>query len=149
MSISVETRGRPGVDLNLVPFVDFLSCILAFLLLNAVLVDVSTLGVEPHAGDGEAPEAGPPPLTMHVSAAGVWVGRHSGTGTMVARAEAAVDWSAVDALLAADRAAWPDQRLVVLNTDDGESYGDTIRALDLSRTWRYEDTLIAGGPPTP
>lgn len=154
MGVSVESTGKRGmgIELNLVPFIDFLSCLLAFLMMTAVMTDLAALPVAQRVGpppiDGDDPDA-PPPLTVHVEAGGAWIGREVATGELVARGEGGIDWSAVEARIAADRAAFPGERVVVVNTDDGQPYEEMAAALDLAYRYDYADAMLAGGPPFP
>jgi len=64
MSVSVETGGKSGkksvnADLNLVPYIDLLTCMVAFLLITAVWSQLARL--EAHQkGQGQAGEDTPP-----------------------------------------------------------------------------------------
>lgn len=151
MGVSLETRGKKGlgVELNLVPFIDFLSCLIAFLMMTAVLTNVAALEVAQRVGppslDGGDPDA-PPPLTLHVEAGGAWIGRRVETGELVARGEAGIDWATVEARIAADRAAFPGETVVVVNTDDGQPYEEMAAALDLAYRYDYDEAVLAGGP---
>ena len=146
MGVSIESKGKRqmGVELNLVPFIDFLSCLIAFLMMTAVLVDVSALGVEQGVGGGAGAEL--PPLTLHMSQGGVWVGRRVESGALIPRLESGPDWARVEAEIAADHAAHPDLTAVVVNTDDGQPYGDMATALDLVYRYDYDGAMLAGGP---
>jgi len=52
----------------------------------------------------------------------------------------------VEAEIAADHAAHPDLTAVVVNTDDGQPYGDMAAALDLVYRYDYDGAMLAGGP---
>src|SRR6266436_6896173 len=64
MSVAVETGGKAGkksvnADLNLVPYIDLLTCMVAFLLITAVWSQLARL--EAHQkGQGQAGEETPP-----------------------------------------------------------------------------------------
>src|SRR3569832_500254 len=64
MSVSVDTGGKSGkksvnADLNLVPYIDLLTCMVSFLLLTAVWSQLARL--EAHQkGQGQAGEDTPP-----------------------------------------------------------------------------------------
>lgn len=155
MSVSIDTaRGGKKpllVDLNVVPFIDFLSCLIAFLMLGAVWTQLSALDLEqgvspPNPTDDPTPPV--PPLTLHVQRGAVWIGRTAETGRIAAAVDGSPDWRAVRALIEADHAAFPDQRLAVINTDDGVPYEQMIQALDLTREVGYPDTVLAGGAPS-
>ena len=66
MSASIEPQGKSGkrsltADLNLVPYIDLLTCMVAFLLITAVWAQLAQLNVKQYgsATDGQAD----PPMT--------------------------------------------------------------------------------------
>src|SRR6478736_4146822 len=64
MGVSVETGSKSGkkplnADLNLVPYIDLLTCMVAFLLITAVWSQLARLNVH-QKGQGQAGEATPP-----------------------------------------------------------------------------------------
>lgn len=131
MSVTVETgTGRKSlvVELNVVPFIDFLSCLIAFLMLGAVWAQVTAIELEQDVGQDIDEFAGP-------------------GGDLGRSANRAPDWETVRALVAADRALFPGEQRVVINTDDGIPYEQVVAAMDLTRELGYEQTLLAGGAP--
>ncbi len=153
ISISPAAGGRKpmGVDLNVVPFIDFLSCLIAFLMLGAVWTQLSAIDVEqslspPNPIDDPNPPA--PPLTLHVEAAGVWVGHTVEDGVLVPMIAGAQDWRRVSEVIGRAPDGDTDAAQVVLNTDDGVPYEQMVAALDLTREHGYTQTLLAGGAPS-
>lgn len=64
MSVSVDTGGKSGkkpvnADLNLVPYIDLLTCMVAFLLITAVWTQLARLEAS-QKGQGQAGEETPP-----------------------------------------------------------------------------------------
>ncbi len=64
MSVSVSTGGKGGrkslnADLNLVPYIDLLTCMVAFLLITAVWTQLARLQAQ-QKGQGQAGEEAPP-----------------------------------------------------------------------------------------
>lgn len=142
-------RGRNvNADLNLVPFIDLLCTTITFLLATAVWTQTEVLPVTQEVGTeliDDFREA-PPPLTLHIRADGAWLGRSVTEGQNYPLNGGAYDWEAVEAALKIDRDAFPDERMVIINTDDGVRYEHVVRALDLSRFYGYDAPLLAGGP---
>jgi biopolymer transport protein ExbD len=139
------------VDLNLVPFIDYMSCLIAFLMIAAVWTQVASLDVEQAICDGGDPwriSDDPPvaPLTVRLSAGGFWVGRKVEEGEKVPRSGDGWDMDALSARLQADKALYPREDMVIINTDDGVPYEAMMGVLDLSRQHGYPRTLLAGGP---
>lgn len=62
------------VELNLVPFIDYMSCLIAFLMMAAVWTNPSSLNIEQAVGpSGELDETSDP-LTVHIRSEAVWLG---------------------------------------------------------------------------
>jgi biopolymer transport protein TolR len=158
MGVSVEGgkgRGKSmGVDLNLVPFIDFMSCLIAFLMIAAVWTQIASLDVEQSISnsppvDTPPPETPPvPPLTVHVKAEGHWIGRKVEEGVQVPKVGETYDYAKLRELMTKDHETYPVEEMVVINTDDGVPYEEMIQVLDLSREIGYPKTLLAGGPPS-
>jgi biopolymer transport protein ExbD len=77
-SVGTEGKGSVNVELNIVPFIDLMSCLTAFLLVTAVWVNISQLDVKP---GGKARDVPPcvegcddPELSVLVDGDGVWIG---------------------------------------------------------------------------
>src|SRR5262245_23878458 len=70
MSVSVESQGggRKSVDveINLVPFIDMMSCMVAFLLLSAVWVDLAQIKVKPRGKSASAEQQDDKQVTLAV-----------------------------------------------------------------------------------
>lgn len=154
MSVHVEVgKGQKSlmVDLNVVPFIDFLSCLIAFLMLGAVWTQVSALDLEQSAHPPNPvtvdPNPPPPPLTLHLAHGTMWIARDAAGGTTVPGVDGRPNWRVLRGLIAADRANFPDDDLAVINTDDGVPYEQMMLALDLTREYGYDQTMLAGGAP--
>jgi biopolymer transport protein ExbD len=148
-SISGSEKGtrRRGLnaDLNLIPFIDLLSVCITFLLLTAVWTQVQALAIDQGVADDatEATDADLP-LTLHLTADGIWVGRDAARGTTFPIAQGVYAWRGVLAAVRADRGVHPAAADAVIVTDDGVAYEHMIRALDLTRAEGYTKTAISG-----
>ena len=158
MGVSVEGgKGRGKgmmVDLNLVPFIDFMSCLIAFLMIAAVWTQIASLDVEQSVSNEPPVDPPPqdtppvPPLTVHVKADGHWIGRKVEEGVQVPKDGDKYDYKKLEELMAKDHTDLPAEEMVVINTDDGVAYEEMVQVLDLSRKIGYPKTLLAGGPPS-
>lgn len=157
MGVSVEGgKGRGKallVDLNLTPFIDFLSCLLAFLMMTAVWSQIHSIDTEQAVGDPTAQTEvvdppPPPPLTIRLAKDYVWVARKAEEGKKFPKLGENQDWAGVEAAVALDRTTYPEENQATIYTDDGVFYGEMIQALDISRKYKYVKTALAGGPPT-
>lgn len=158
MSVSVgggKGRGKNMmVDLNLTPFIDFLSCLIAFLMIAAVWTEISSLDVEQNISPPDPNQIipdppPPPPLTIHIEADRHWVGRKVETATTIMKVGDTYDYDKLKELLDADHVEYPTETMVVINTDDGVAYEEMIKVLDLTRQIGYPQTALAGGAPAP
>lgn len=155
MGVSVDSGGGRGknlmVDLNLVPFIDFMSCLIAFLMIAAVWTQIASLDVEqsiaPPNQNVEVPDPPPPPpLTVHVRSDGHFICRKVEEGTNITKLGEAYDYAKLEELMVKDHETFPAEDMVVINTDDGVPYEEMIKVLDMSRRIGYPKTLLAGGP---
>jgi len=158
MGVSVgggKGRGKNMmVDLNLTPFIDFLSCLIAFLMIAAVWTEISSLDVEqnisPPDPNQEIPDPPPPPpLTIHIEADRHWVGRKVEEATTIMKVGDTYDYDKLKEMLDKDHETYPTETMVVINTDDGVPYEEMIKVLDLTRQVGYPQTALAGGAPAP
>ena len=156
MSVSVEGgKGRGKgmmVDLNLVPFIDFLSCLIAFLMIAAVWTQIASIDVEqaisPPNPDVIIPEPPPPPpLTIVIHKDKIFICRKAEEGTHIPKIGEEQDWKKLKEMIKADHEAFPTEHMVVINTDDGQPYEEMIKTLDLTREFEYVQTALAGGAP--
>ncbi|MCB9684941.1 MAG: biopolymer transporter ExbD [Alphaproteobacteria bacterium] len=138
--------------MNVVPLVDLLMVLVVFLLTSAGAGVVQTLVVDHQrlsemcAGSPPPPEPPLPPLTVHVSATWIWIGRSIDSGERIPRRTLDEERAEVKRVVAADRRLHPDERLVVIVVDDGESYDELVMTLTVARTHGYERSILGGGP---
>jgi len=158
VGVSVEGgkgRGKSmGVDLNLVPFIDFLSCLIAFLMIAAVWTQIHALEIEqsiaPPNPDTPPPDEPPtPPLTVGIRADHYWFARKAEEAVTIPKTGESYDYAKLEELMVKDHETFPDQEMVVINTDDGIAYEEMVKVLDLSRKIGYPKTLLAGQAPSP
>ncbi len=151
MGVSVDGgKGRSKsmmVDLNLVPFIDYMSCLIAFLMIAAVWTEVASLDVEQSVSTGQIQtDSDVPPLTIHIRADGTSIGRKVEENVEIAKLGERHDLVRLREQLAADHGVFPTEDMVIINTDDGVPYEAMVQALDLSREMGYPRTLLSGGP---
>jgi biopolymer transport protein ExbD len=119
-----RSGGRRPLDasFNLVPFIDLLSCCIAFLLITAVWSQVSALEVQQGGG---APGEGPPskPLVLAIDAREYRLTLPDGTSRAVDRAR----------LSETLKAARGDRDELLVEPTDGVSYERLVGGLDAAR----------------
>jgi biopolymer transport protein ExbD len=143
---------RPAPALDVGPLADVMTTLIVLLMALGVAAEVEAIPVHHQVSDCVGPPPPRPivplpPLTVHLRADGAWVGRAHGSGAPLPRSERAVGRAAIESRIATDRSRHPSERRVVIVTDDGVRYGDLVTALDLSRAYGYDQTLLGVGPP--
>jgi biopolymer transport protein ExbD len=125
------SRGRRALDaaINLVPFIDLLSCCIAFLLITAVWSQVASVGAQT-AGGGPG-EAGARPWRLYVDSAQLELWAPNGQ-------RETVELSALPVTLRARNVG--DQLL--LEAADGVKYERLIRALDQAHAAGIEHIAV-------
>jgi biopolymer transport protein ExbD len=78
-AIGTDDKKSVNVELNIVPFIDLMSCLTAFLLVTAVWVNISQLNIQPKGKtrDSVDPSCGdecPPQLSVLVEKNSIWIG---------------------------------------------------------------------------
>ena len=121
-------RGRRALDatLNLVPFIDLLSCCIAFLLITAVWttvarVDVSTAGAASCVNEDGPPK--PPAWTLYIARDGWTLRSRDGAALAATRAT-------LGSLLRAHAVADP----LIVHAGDDVAYATVVDAVDRART---------------
>jgi biopolymer transport protein TolR len=110
-SIGTEDARSRNVDLNIVPFIDLMVCLTAFLLVTAVWVDVAQVSTRPagKARDGlpcDDDDCNPPRLSVLVEPGQVWIGiSRVDEFEIIPRTSAGYDWHRVAERLRAHRSS--------------------------------------------
>ena len=130
--VQVET-GRRGADgsINMVPMIDLMVSMIAFLLMAAVWSESGTVRAQQPRGASDAPPVTTPDNVLRVvmSPTGIAVGRTAGDIHPVAAAARADD--ALRRALAEHRRADPTLRNVSIQPDSAVAYDDLLHAMDV------------------
>ncbi len=135
-----DQRGRRGVaaDLNLVPYIDLLTCMISFLLITAVWTQLARLQVRQKAAAGQGSDE-PPLMKVEVSVNedgfNLIVGE---TSHPLPKRERAFDFAALEKQLRQIKGEHPDMTVALVTSED------TIRFEALAQTM---DTLLTAGFP--
>src|SRR3954470_16653652 len=75
-AVGTDAKGSVNVELNIIPFIDLMSCLTAFLLVTAVWVNISKLDVQVGGKARDQPpiDTEEPKLSVLIEADGIWVG---------------------------------------------------------------------------
>lgn len=127
---------KKSVDavINVVPFIDLLSCCLSFLLITAVWTQVSKLQVS-QAGGPSADQTPPDPkvlqLTLSITEKGYTLSAGQGSAAIdIARKGTDFDLSALSDKLKDIKTQYPDQRTISVAPEDNIQYNDLVQTID-------------------
>jgi biopolymer transport protein ExbD len=100
-----------NVDLNIVPFIDLMSCLTAFLLVTAVWVNIARLEIKPAGHAREQPDClgqdcDDPKLSVLINADEIWVGvSRVNDFQKIPRTAAGYDWGKLEDTLKQQKAS--------------------------------------------
>jgi biopolymer transport protein ExbD len=142
-SFGSHEKGSVNVELNIIPFIDLMSCLTAFLLVTAVWVNVANLHNEPAGrARGDVPEKEHPRLSILLDADSIQVSAYpSGQGVQLA----ANDWAKLETALKDFQL--PDQtprvEIAALSTNAHPiSYQSLVLAMDTAMKAGYPDVGV-------
>lgn len=102
-SVGTDEKGSVNVELNIIPFIDLMSCLTAFLLVTAVWVNIAKLDVKTggKARDQIQQPKDDPELSVLIQKDQIWVGvSRVGDFTVIPNtAGGAYDWPKLEAVL--------------------------------------------------
>jgi biopolymer transport protein TolR len=133
------TGKKKQADLNLVPYIDLLTCMIAFLLITAVWTQLARLQVHQRGTGSDRTE---PPSARVV----VLVGEQgfnlvvNADRQVLPRTGGRYDFAALGAALQKVKAAMPDKDDLLVSSEDGVTYDTLIGTMD---------TVLAAGFPLP
>ena len=137
-SVAVPEGGRgkgkkKSLDaiINVVPFIDLLSCCLAFLLITAVWTQVSKLNVAQGAGVTHEPTE-TLEITLQITEKGytLTIGQ-GGAAIAIPRNRAGYDVQALGDRLKEIKQQRQDQRAISIAAEDGVQFDDLVRTIDI------------------
>jgi biopolymer transport protein ExbD len=152
MGVAIESGGGGGgrksvdVELNLVPFIDMMSCLVAFLLITAVWTNLAQIPIKPKglaASGATAPTT--EQLCVLVTKDAIWIGRaESGERRRID----GQDFDALGAALREERAdpSLADRRDVEIAGDDGVVFQSLVSVMDLAIASGWDDVRIVDPP---
>ena len=155
MSVSVDSGGRKGgkksvnADLNLVPYIDLLTCMVSFLLITAVWSQLARL--EAHQkGQGQAGEDTPPEKQLKL----VVVVNDEGFNVVADQDQQPIpkkgteyDFEKLGTELKKLKDSHPDKSDVQVASEDQIKFEILVRTMDTALTARFPDPSLidAGG----
>ena len=140
-TFGTDRKGSVNVELNIIPFIDLLSCLTAFLLVTAVWMNIANLRNQPAgraAGPIDTPE--PPKVAILLDAGGMSVTAFpSGQGAHVA----ADQWDQLAATLHEFVDQTPRVEIAALSTNAHPiSYQSLVMAMDTAMKAGFADVGV-------
>jgi biopolymer transport protein TolR len=129
---------KKAADLNLVPYIDLLTCMIAFLLITAVWTQLARLQVQ-QRGSGPGDERESARVTVVVSEQGFNVVVNE-QRQVLPRTAGGYDFAALEIALQKVKAAMPDKSDLLVSSEDGITYDTLVGTMD---------TVLAAGFPLP
>jgi biopolymer transport protein ExbD len=154
MGVSVETGNKGGkkplnADLNLVPYIDLLTCMVAFLLITAVWSQLARLSVQ-QKGQGQAGEDTPPEkvfkLVIVVNSEGYNLVADQDQQPIPKKGEQ-YDVEKLGTELKKLKDSHPDKTDVQIASEDAIKFETLVKTMDTAMTARFPDVSLidAGG----
>jgi biopolymer transport protein ExbD len=149
MGVSVSTGGKSGkkplnADLNLVPYIDLLTCMVAFLLITAAWTQLARLEAR-QKGKGEAGEDTPPPPQVNI----VVMVSQTGFNLVVGQDQTTIpkngenyDFDKLGIELKKVKDANPDKNDLKVASEDDIKYETLIRTMDVGLAARFIDLSL-------
>ena len=135
-----------NVELNVVPFIDLMSCLTAFLLVTAVWTNLAQISIKPKGigRDSEKmlQEEPPPQISVLLTKNDVWVGTTLGDRRQIANlGEDSYDWDGVEEVLSEykESALFTQRQDVEIAAEDEVQYDYIIGAMDVSIASGFPD----------
>ena len=152
MSVSVDTGGKGGKkpvdsELNLVPYIDLLTCMVVFLLMTAVWTQLARIDVtqKGQAQSAEQTDEKPPEtrLVVVINEDGFLIaGGAAGDQKPIKKKEGKYDYDTLSAILKEVKKTYPDKRDVHIASDDGIHYQYIIQTMDTALTAQFPDIAL-------
>jgi biopolymer transport protein TolR len=138
-----------NVDLNLVPFIDMLSCLICFLLMTAVWVQIGKISV---TQSGQGAIDSPPQdrnrlnLVVAITTNGFFV---TGNGTPfpdgdITKKDNEYDFDRLGKKLKEIHGSFPDKNDIVVNSEDAIKYQDLINTMDVCLANSFQNISVSG-----
>jgi len=152
MSVDVGEQSKGGKkplnsELNLVPYIDLLTCMVTFLLLTAVWTQLARIDVtqKGQAQSAEQTDEKPPEtkLVVVINEDGFLIaGGAAGDQKPIKKKEGKYDYDTLLALLKEVKKTYPDKKDVHIASDDGIQYESVIETMDTALTAQFPDIAV-------
>lgn len=138
--------GKKPLDasINLVPFIDLLSCCISFLLITAVWTQLARMDVtqKGQGAAGSTDEKPPEPqvqLTLFIDKDGYTFAKSTGETTPIPMQGDDYDYVKLADTLKDAKSAYPDKNDIQIKADDEVIYNKIVRTMDIVLSAKFPD----------
>jgi len=138
--------GKKPLDaaINLVPFIDLLSCCISFLLITAVWTQLARMDVtqKGQGAAGSTDEKPPEPtvnLTLYIDKDGYTFAKSTGESTPIPLKGDDYDYVKLADILKDAKTAYPDKNDIAVKADDSVLYNKIIHTMDIVLSAKFPD----------
>jgi len=142
--------GKKPLDaaINLVPFIDLLSCCISFLLITAVWTQLARMDVTQKgpSSAGSVDEKPPEPtimLTLFINKDGYQFVKSNGDNTDIPNKGDEYDYAKLADVLKDTKTAYPDKNDIQVKADDDVVYNKIIRTMDVALSQHFPDLSLS------
>ncbi len=151
MSVSVDSGGKGGrksvnSELNLVPYIDLLTCMVTFLLITAVWTQLARIDVTQKGQAQSAERTDEKPqetkLVVVINDDRFMVATGAGEQKPIMKKEGKYDYDTLLALLKEVHKTFPDKKDVHVASDDGIQYEFIVQTMDTALSAGFPDIAL-------
>jgi biopolymer transport protein ExbD len=142
--------GKKPVDaaINLVPFIDLLSCCISFLLITAVWTQLARMDVQqktkgPAGGTPENPPEKQVELTLFIDKDGYIFQKSTGESTNIPMKAEDYDYAKLTEVLGKAKTDLPEKNDLTIKADDAVIYQKIIKTMDIALTAHFPDISLS------
>ena len=137
-----------NVELNLVPFIDLLTCLICFLLMAAVWIQIGKISVT-QSGQGAPTEQTPEErqrlnLVVAITPQGYLIRGNNTTIADILKKDNAYDIKTLGSKLKEIHGQFPDKNDIVVMSEDAISYQDLINTMDVCLANDFPNISLSG-----
>ena len=150
-SVGTDEKGSVNVELNIIPFIDLMSCLTAFLLVTAVWVNIAKLDVKTggKARDQIKQPPDDPELSVLIQKDQIWVGvSRVNDFTVIPNTQGGYDWAKFEAVLKEQKSSafFADRQIIEIAAEstaaEPVSYQQMVLAMDVAVKVGFADVGV-------
>lgn len=145
-SVGTDEGGKSvNVELNVVPFIDLMSCLTAFLLVTAVWSNYAQINIKPKGLGRDSEKALEEEIPVNASVLltqnEIWIGLTTGDRRQIRNEGERYDWLALEQTLTEYREmpVFTGRKDIEIAAEDDVTYQDVINAMDYAVATGFND----------